>query len=60
MSSCEEVGNQGDCTSFTLLGQCSELCPYKHIARPMADKKLRIVNEALKLGLKNLLAKPPP
>ena len=36
-----------------------ESCPYKQIARPMADKKVPIVNEAFKLGLKNLLAKPP-
>ena len=54
-----QVGNRGDCTNFSLLGRCSESCPYKHIARPMADKKTRIVNEALKLGLKNLSAKPP-
>ena len=54
-----QVGNRGDCINFALLGRCSESCPYKHIARPMADKKARIVNEALKLGLKNLSAKPP-
>ena len=53
-----QMGVKGDCSNFALLGRCSESCPYKHIARPMADKKGRIVKEALKLGLKNLLAKP--
>ena len=54
-----KMGVKGDCSNFVLLGRCLELCPNKHIAHPMADKKARIVNEALKLGLKNLLAKPP-
>ena len=52
------MGVEGDCSNFVLLGRCSESCPYKHIARPMTDKKARIVNEALKFGLKNLSAKP--
>jgi hypothetical protein len=57
--SLHQVGFKGDCTNFALLGRCLESCPYKHIARSMADKKALIVNEALKLGLKNLSAKPP-
>ena len=45
-----QAGFKGNCTNFALLGRCLESCPYKHIARPMPDKKARIVNEAFKLG----------
>ena len=53
------IGLKGDCTNFALLGRCSELCPYKHIARPVPDAKAKSVKEALELGLKAMAAKPP-
>jgi hypothetical protein len=34
-----QIGNKEDCTNFALLGRCSESCPYKHIAHPVADEK---------------------
>jgi len=46
-------------TCFFLLGRCSEACPYKHIARPVADAKAKSVKEALELGLKAMATKTP-
>ncbi len=53
------IGSKGDCTNFALLGRCSESCPYKHVARPLADEKARSVKEALKLGLRRIATKNP-
>jgi hypothetical protein len=53
------IGNKGKCTNFALLGRCSESCPYKHIARPVADEKAQSVKEALELGLKKMTTKTP-
>ena len=53
------IGNKGDCTNFALLGRCSEACPYRHIARPVADAKAKSVKEALELGLKAMATKTP-
>jgi hypothetical protein len=52
-------GNKGNCTNFALLGQCSESCPYKHIAHPVADEKACSVKEALELGLRKMTTKTP-
>jgi hypothetical protein len=54
-----QIGNRGDCTNFALLGRCSESCPYKHIARPVADEKARSVKEVLELGLRKMATKTP-
>ena len=53
------IGHNGDCTNFALLGRCSEACPYKHIARLVADAKAKSVKEALELGLKAMATKTP-
>jgi hypothetical protein len=53
------IGHKGDCTNFALLGRCSEACPYKHIARPVADAKAISGQEALELGLKAMATKTP-
>ena len=53
------IGQRGECTNFALLGRCSEVCPYKHIARPVPEAKAKSVKEALELGLKAMAAKPP-
>jgi hypothetical protein len=52
-----QIGNKGDCTNFALLSRCLESCPYKHIARPVADEKARSVKEALVLGLRKMATK---
>jgi hypothetical protein len=54
-----QIGNKGNCTNFALLGQCLESCPYKHIARPVADEKAQSVKEALELGLRKMTTKTP-
>ncbi len=54
-----QIGNKGDCTNFSLLGRCSESCPYKHIACPVADEKAQSVKEALELGLRKMATKTP-
>ena len=53
------IGHKGDCTNFALLGRCSESCPYKHVARPVADERARAVKEALELGLRKMATKNP-
>jgi hypothetical protein len=53
------IGHKGDCTNFALLGRCSEACPYRHIARPVAYAKAKSVKEALELGLKAMATKTP-
>ncbi len=52
-----QIGSKGDCANFALLGRCLELCPYKHIARPVAEVCACTVKEALKLGLKRMATK---
>ena len=51
------IGFKGNCTNFALLGRCSESCPYKHVARPVADESARLVKEALELGLRKMATK---
>jgi hypothetical protein len=51
------IGTKGNSTNFALLGRCSELCLYKHIARPVVDVQARAVKKALELGLKRMAAK---
>jgi hypothetical protein len=53
------IGSKGDCTNFALLGRCSESCPFKHVARPFADEKARLVKEALELELRRMATKNP-
>ncbi len=52
-----QIRNKGNCTNFALLGQCLESCPYKHIARPVADEKAQLVKEVLELGLRKITNK---
>jgi hypothetical protein len=54
-----QIGNKGSCTNFALLGRWLETCPYKHIARPVADEKAQSVKEALELGLRKMTTKTP-
>ncbi len=51
------IGFKGDCTTFALLGGCSESCPYKHITHPLADEKARSVKEVLELRLRKMATK---
>ena len=53
------IGQKGDCSNFALLGRCSESCPYKHVTRPVADERARVVKEALELGLRKMTTKNP-
>jgi hypothetical protein len=54
------MGGIGDCTSFSLLGRCSESCKFKHRVISIPDERANVIRAALEKGLAKLAADAGP
>jgi hypothetical protein len=55
-----KVGGQGDCTSFALLGRCTETCRYRHKVVTVPDDRAQTIKAALEKGMAKLAAESSP
>ena len=55
-----KVGGQGDCSSFALLGRCSETCRYRHRVVTVPDDRAHKIKAALEKGMAKLAAEASP
>jgi hypothetical protein len=51
-----KVGGQGDCSSFALLGRCTETCRYRHKVVTVPDDRAQKIKAALEKGMAKLAA----
>lgn len=55
-----KVGGAGDCTSFGLLGRCTETCRYRHRVITVPDERANAIKAALERGMAKLAADAGP